>query len=71
MIDDDALVELVEDCVRACHVLKSATEGRGADSFSVSGQKAVEDFGRYVDPAYSFVDDTERYQNHAQHRVHC
>ena len=71
MIGDDALVELAEDCVRAYHVLKGATEGRGADSLSVSGLKAVEDFGRYVDPAHSFVDGNERYQNHAQHQVHC
>ena len=32
MVDDDAFVELAKYCVRARHVLKTATEERGIDS---------------------------------------
>jgi hypothetical protein len=54
MIDDDAYVELAKCCARACHVLKTATEGRSVDSLGDSSKKLVEDLGRCVGLANSF-----------------
>jgi len=51
MIDDDAFVELAKCCVRACHVLKTTTEGRGMDSLSGPVKKATESLEKYVIPA--------------------
>ena len=53
MIDDDAYVELANCCTRMCHVLKTATEGRGVDTLSDPRKQRIEDLGRYVDPANS------------------
>ena len=55
MIDDDAYVELAKCCARACHVLKTATEGRSVDSLSDFSKKLAEDLGRCVDLANSFI----------------
>ena len=52
MINDVALVELVEYCTRACHVLKDVTRGRDADGLSGPSRKAIEDLGRYANPAH-------------------
>jgi hypothetical protein len=54
-MDDDAYVELAKRCTRACHVLKTATDGMSMDSLSNSSKKQTEDLGRYVDPASSFL----------------
>lgn len=53
MVDDDALVELVQCCARACLVLKTVTEGEDADSLSEPVQKAIESLEKYVDSARS------------------
>jgi len=50
MVDDDAFVELAKYCVRACHVLKTATEGRNVDSLNRPAKKAIEDLEGYVVP---------------------
>ena len=44
-------MELAEDCVRMCHVLKSVTEGRDTDDFDDPSKKWIEDLGRFVNPA--------------------
>ena len=51
MIDDNAYVELAKCCVRACYVLKVATEGRGVDSLCGPSKQQIEDLGRCVYPA--------------------
>ena len=51
MADDDAFVELAKYCVRACHVLKTVTEGRGMDGLSGPAKKAVESLEKYIVPA--------------------
>ena len=51
MVDDDAFVELAKYCVRACHVLRTATEGRGIDGLSGPAKNAVESLEKYVVPA--------------------
>jgi hypothetical protein len=53
MIDDDAYVELAKCCTRACHVLKTATEGRSVDDLSGPSKKRIEGLGRCVDLANS------------------
>ena len=55
MIDDDAYVELAKCCTRACHVLKTTTEGRSVDSLSDPSKKQIDDLGRCVDPASCFL----------------
>ena len=55
MIDDDVYVELAKYCTRACHVLKTATEGRSVGSLSDSSKKQTEDLERCVDPVSSFL----------------
>ena len=52
MTNNDALVELAKHCTKTCHMLKDVAHGRGADSLRGSSQKAIEDFGRYADPAH-------------------
>ena len=52
MINDDALVELAKCCARTCHVLKDVTQGKDTNILSGSSRKAIEDLGRYVDPAH-------------------
>ena len=51
MVDDDAFVELAKYCVRVCHVLRTATEGRGMDGLSGPAKNAVEGLEKYVVPA--------------------
>ena len=53
MVDDDALVELVQCCARACLVLKTVTEGEDVDKLSEPVQKAIESLEKYVDSAQS------------------
>ena len=48
---EDFLVELAKDCIRACHVLNRATEGRDLDDLSGPRRKQIEDLERCVDPA--------------------
>jgi hypothetical protein len=55
MIDDEVYVELAKWCARACHVLKTATNGRSVDSLSDSSKKRAEDLGRCVDLVNSFL----------------
>ena len=46
-------MELARDCVRACHVLKTMTEGKDADNLSGLSQRRaeqIEDLGRCVNP---------------------
>ena len=53
MTNEDSFVELARDCVRACHVLKTMTEGRDADNLSGSSERRIEqigDLGRCVNP---------------------
>lgn len=49
MIDNDAFVGLTKSCVRACHVLKIATEERDVDSVSGSVKKAIESLKKYAE----------------------
>ena len=70
VIDNDALVELAKYCVKACHVLKDVTQEMDANSLSSPSEKAINDFGRCVDQLSPHIDNNERYQNDAQHRVH-
>ena len=51
MVDDDEFVELAKYCVRACHVLKTATEGRVMDNLNGPTQEAIEGLEKYVVPA--------------------
>jgi hypothetical protein len=51
MVDDDAYVELAKCCANACHVLKTATEGRSVDSLGGPSRKRIQGLGRCVDPA--------------------
>ena len=51
MVGDDAFAELTKSCVRACHVLKTATEGRGVNSLSGSTKEGIESLEGYVVPA--------------------
>ena len=53
MVDDDALVELVQCCARVCLVLKTVTEGEDVDNLSEPVQKAIESLEKYVDSALS------------------
>jgi len=53
MIDDDALVGLAKYCIRACHTLRTATEGRNTDSLSRPVRKAIKDLKKYVHPTQS------------------
>ena len=45
---DDSFAELAMDCVRMCHVLKAATEGRDVDGLSGPSSGQLEDLGRCV-----------------------
>ena len=51
MIEEDSFVELANACVRACHVLKTVTDGRDTDSLRSPSERQIEDLGRCVDPA--------------------
>ena len=53
MVDDDALVELVQCCAGACLVLKTVTKGEDVDKLSEPVQKAIESLEKYVDSAQS------------------
>jgi len=53
MIEEDSFVELAKTCVRTCHVLKTATDGRDVDGLSGPNRRQIEDLGRYVDSANS------------------
>jgi hypothetical protein len=55
MIDDEAYVELAKWCTRACHVLKTATDGRSVDSLTDSSKKQADNLGRCVHPVNSFL----------------
>ena len=50
-VQEDSLVELAEDCIRACNVLKRATDGMGVDDSSGPSRKQIEDIERCADPA--------------------
>lgn len=52
MIKEDSFVELAKTCIRACHMLKAATEGRGVENLNGPSKKGIEDLGRYVNPTY-------------------
>jgi len=52
MIDDVGFVELAKYCARACHVLKTATEGRSMDSLSGPMKEAIVGLEGYVDLAH-------------------
>ena len=51
MADDVEFVELVEYCVRVCHMLKPATEGRDMDSPNGHTEEAIESLEKYIVPA--------------------
>ena len=51
MINDDALVELARHCARACNVLGDVIQGRDVNGLSSTSKKALEDLGRYANPA--------------------
>jgi len=57
MINDDALMEPAKYCARTCHVLKDVIQERDVDSLSGPSKKAIEDLGRYVNPAHPSVND--------------
>ena len=48
VVEKDSVVELTRTCVRACHVLKTATDGRNVEGLSDPSQSQIEDFGRCV-----------------------
>jgi len=50
-VGDDEFVELAKYCVRACHVLRTATEGWGMDSLNGPTEEAIENLEKYVIPA--------------------
>jgi len=50
MIDEDPFVELVKTCAKACHVLKTTSDGKDIESLSDSSRRQIEDLGRCVDP---------------------
>ena len=52
MINDGALVELAEYCVRTCHVLKNVNQGRGV-GLNGPNKEAIENLGRYVNLTHS------------------
>jgi len=49
MIEEESFVELAKTCVRACHVLKTATDGRDIDDLSGPSRRKIDDLGRCVD----------------------
>jgi len=51
MIEEESFVELAKTCVRACHVLKTATDGRDINDLSGPSRRQIEDLGRCVDSA--------------------
>ena len=51
MVDDDAFVGLAKYCVRACHALETATEGRDMDGLNGPTEEALESSEKYVVPA--------------------
>jgi len=51
MIKEDSFVELAKTCVRTCHVLRTATDGRDVDGLSGPSIGQIEDLGRWVDSA--------------------
>ena len=51
MVDDSAFVELAKYCVRACHMLKTVTEGRDVDSLNRLAKKAIKNLEGYIIPA--------------------
>jgi len=51
MVDNDEFVEPAKYCVRACHVLKTATKGKGMDSLNGHTEEATESLEKYVVPA--------------------
>lgn len=55
MIKENSFAELARDCVRACHVLKTVTEGRDGDNLSGLSEKQIEDLGRCVTPDQFFL----------------
>ena len=53
MIDDKDSVQLSEYCFNVCEVLKTAVQGRNADSLDESVRVALEDLERWVDSSSS------------------
>ena len=51
MIEEEPFVELAKTCARACHMLKTATDGRDTDSLGGPSKRQIEDLGRCVDSA--------------------
>ena len=66
MIDDNAFVELAKSCVGVCHVLKTATEGRGEDGLNGPVRKAIQDLEKYVNSAHPSLSSkcNKQYQDH-------
>jgi len=48
MANDNAFMELAMYCVRACHVLKTATEGRDMHGLNRLTKEAIESLEKYV-----------------------
>ena len=48
MIEEESFVELAKACVRACRVLKTATDGRDINDLSGPSRGQIEDLGRCV-----------------------
>ena len=48
-------MELANVCVRACHVLKTMTEGRGTENLSGPSKKGIEELGRCVNPTQPYL----------------
>ena len=51
MVDDSAFAELAKYCFRACHMLKTVTEGRDVDSLNRLAKKAIKNLEGYIVPA--------------------
>ena len=71
MIDDDGFVGLAKDCVKACQVLKTATEGKDVDSLSGPVKEAIESLEKYVGSGQPSANYNEQHQDHPPHRVQC
>ena len=48
MADNDEFVELARHCARACHALRTATEGKGVSVLNGPAKKAIESLERYA-----------------------
>ena len=48
MADDDVFVELAQQCVKVCYVLKTVAVGRDWDDMTESTQMLIESLEKYV-----------------------